>query len=128
MSADKLDGQFDENLRRALQKYAEPVPADFAEKILKQIRQAEQQRILARVVLQERAALAGCIVLGVITIVLAAVFPKIAGGFIGQMVALATRIIQTIEAASSRWQFYTVFAGVFGFTVYSLVDLLVGDS
>ncbi len=143
MSVDKED-KFDEMLGRALRGSPEPpfLPpaggkgADFTDRMLRQIREAEEQRILARVVLQERLALAGCIVLGIIAIVVAVVFPGIAtsftkqiGGFSAGCLTALDKIPQAIEAVSNEWQLYmTVFVGVFGFAVYSLLDLLVGDS
>ena len=103
--------------------------ADFTNRILRQIEKAEQQRILAQVVLQERLALAGCIALGIIAIVVAAVFPGIATSFTKQIGSLSDKIPQAIEAVSNEWQLYmTVFVGVFGFAVYTLLDSLVGDS
>jgi len=132
MSTDK-ENKFDEMLGRALRRHSEPVPADFTERILGQIEEAEKRRILAWVVMEERLALAGCVVLGVIVIVVTAVFPEIAGIFTRQAGAFIDKITQTIgavsiEAVSFEWQFYMVFAGVFGLAVYGLVDLLVADS
>ena len=129
MSADKLnEGKFDEMLGKALRQHSEPVSADFTERMSKQIREAEEQRILTRVILQERLALAGCIVLGVIAVVIAAVFPNIAVSFTEQIGNLTDKISQIIETISNQWRFYAVLAGVFGFAVYCLADLLVGDS
>jgi len=142
MMTDKLnEDKFGEMLGRALQSHSEPVPADFTERMLRQVREAEEQRILARVVWQERLALAGCIVLGVIAIVAVAVFPdriaevlrSIAGGFTEQGKALVDKMTPTVDIeavsgeVSGKWQFYTVLALVFGFAIYSLVDMLVGD-
>ena len=137
MLADRLntDDKFDEMLGRALRSSSESVPADFTETMLRQIRQAEEQKILARVVLQERLALAGCIVFGAAAIVavaafpdhIAAVFQSIAGNFTERGGALVDRIPQTIETVRGQWQLYTVLAAVAGFAVYSLVDLLAGD-
>jgi len=129
------EDKFDEMLGRALQRHSEPVPADFTERMLRQIKEAREQRILARVVLQERLALAGCVVLGAAAIVAVVAFPgrvtgifgSIAGSFTEQGSALIGRILQTIEAVRGEWQFYTVMGAVFGFAVYSLVDLLLGD-
>lgn len=138
MVTDRLnEDKFGEMLGRALQSHSEPVPADFTERMLSRIEEAEEQRILARVVWQERLALAGCIVFGVLAIVAVAVFPdriagvlrSIAGGFTEQGKALVGNVTSTvdIEAVRSEWQFYTVLAAVLGFAVYSLVDMLVGD-
>jgi len=114
---------------------SEPVPADFSERMLRRIRQAEEQKILARVILQERLALAGCIVFAAAAIVavvafpgaIAAVFQSVAGSFTERGGVLIDRIPQTIETIRGQWQFYTVIAAMAGFAVYSLVDLLVGD-
>ncbi len=48
-----------EMLGRTLRSFSPGVPADFTETMLRRIGQAEEQKILARVVLQERLALAG---------------------------------------------------------------------
>ena len=135
------EDKFGEMLGRALQSHSEPVPAGFTGRMLRQVREAEEQRILARVVLQERLALAACIVLGVIAIVAVAVFPdriaevlrSIAANFTEQGKALVDRMTPTVDIeavsgeVSGKWQFYTVLALVFGFAIYSLVDMLVGD-
>ena len=129
MSTNKLNNdEFDEMLGKALRQHSEPVSADFTERMSKQIREAEEQRILTRVILQERLAFAGCIVLGVITVVIAAVFPNIAVSFTEQIGNLTDKISQIIETISNQWRFYAALAGVFGFAVYCLADLLVGDS
>ena len=132
MTADKED-KFDEMLGRALRRHSEPVPADFSERILRRIKEAEEQKILAQVVMEERLALASCIILGIISIAATVVFPDIAASFTGQMKTFIDKITQTIgvvgiEAIGFEWQFYMVFAGVFGLAVYTLMDLLVADS
>jgi len=142
MVTDKLnEDKFGEMLGRALQSHSEPVPPDFTERMLSRVQEAEEQRILARVVWQERLALAGCIVVGVLALVAVAVFPdriagvlrSIAGGFTEQGRALVDKMTPTVDIeavsgeVSSEWQFYTVLALVFGFAVYSLVDMLVGE-
>lgn len=137
MSADKLDhGKFDEILERALKSYSEPVPplgdtlrwADFTDRMLMRIREAENRRILARLVMEERLTLAGCIVLGIMTIVVVSVFPGVAVSFKELAATSIYKITRTIEAVRYDWRSYMVFAGVFGFAVCSLVDLLVSDS
>jgi hypothetical protein len=139
---DKLnEDKFGEMLGRALQSHSEPVPADFTERMLRQVREVEEQRILARVVWQERLALAGCIAAGVLAIVAVVVFPdriagvfqSIAGGFTEQGKALVDKMTPTVDIkavsgeVSSKWQFYAVLGLVFGFAVYSFMDMLVGD-
>ena len=133
------EDKFDQMLGRALQRHSEPVPADFTERMLRRIEEAEERQVLARVVLQERLTLAGSIILGAAAIVVVVFFPgritgifgSIAGSFTGsftqQTGALIGRIPQAIEAVRGQWQFYTVAGAVFWFAVYSLADLLLGD-
>jgi len=136
MLADRLnkDNKFDEMLGRTLRSSSQAVPADFTQRMLRQIKQAEEQKILARVVLQERLALAGCFVIGAAAIIVMAAFPdtitavfnSIVGSFTERGGALVSRIPQSIETIRDQWQLYTVFAAMAGFAVYSLVDLLAG--
>jgi hypothetical protein len=103
--------------------------------MLSQIRQAEEQKILARVVLQERLALAGCFALGAAAIIAMAVFPdtitaafkSIVAIFTAASTALVNRIPRSINTVRDQWQLYTVLAALAGFAVYSLLDLLAGD-
>ncbi len=137
MLADRLnkDDKFDEMLGRALRSSSPGVPADFTERMLRRISQAEEQKILARVVLQERLALAGCILFGAAAIIavvafpgtIAGVFQNVAGSFTQRGGALVDRIPQTIETVRDQWQLYTVLAAMAGVAVYSLIDLLADD-
>ena len=134
-SAVRLADRFDRMLSQALQRHSEPVPAGFTAMVLRQIRETQEQRILARVVLQERLALAACITLAGLTIVVAAVFPEIAAAafrgittsLTGQGEVLVDRIPQVVKVLSGQWRLYSVLGAVFCFAVYSLVELLVGD-
>jgi hypothetical protein len=136
MTADRLnEDRFDRMLAQALQRHSEPTPADFTERMITAFKQAEQQRILAGVVLQQRLALAATILLGAVTIIAVVFFPTaIAGvfrtiaGAVGEQAGIwIDRISQAVETVRSQWQFYAFLAAVFGFAVYSLVDLLLGD-
>jgi hypothetical protein len=127
MSVIKKD-KFDVMLSGALQEHSETVPADFTDRISRKIREAEERKILARVILEERLALTGCIALSIIAIVAVVFFPGIAVGFKELVETSIYKATQALETIRYGWHIYVVFAGVFGFAVYSLMDLLVGDS
>jgi len=137
MLADRInkDDKFDEMLGRTLRSSSQAVPADFTQRMLKQIRQAEEQKILARVVLQERLALAGCFALGAAAIIamavfsdtITAVFHSIVGSYTTQSTTIVSRILGSINTVRDQWQLCIFLASMAGFAVYSLVDLLVGD-
>ena len=129
------EDRFDRLLAGALQKHSEPVPADFTERMLAAIQQAEQQRILAGIVFQQRLALAASIVLGACAVLAAVFFPAattevfrtITGSVTEQAGTWFGKIPQTIETIRNQWQSYAVLTAVFGFAIYSLMDLLLGD-
>ena len=131
------DDRFDEMLGRSLRRHSEPVPADFTERMLSRIEEAEQRQILNRVVWQERLSLAGCIVFGVLAAVGIAVFPGriagilrgIAAGFAERGGAYIDGIGQSIsiETVRSEWQLYIILVLVLGFAAYCVLDMLVGD-
>lgn len=129
------EDRFDDALRRSLRGHREPVPAGFTARMLREVERAEERRILARVVWQERLALAGCIVVGSMVFVGTLLFPdrvvgllrSIAGGVRDQGGALFDRIPQAVGAVGGDWQLYAILAVALGFAVYSLAELLFGD-
>jgi hypothetical protein len=130
MSVDKLnEDKLDEMLRRTLQASPQPSPADFTERILKQVRAAEERQILTKVVWQERLrlALASCIAAVIAAIATAVIFTVIKGGFTPAVQLFIYNTGLSIKGFSSQWQLYIVFAGVFAFTGYSIINLLVSD-
>ena len=140
MSMDRLnEDKFDETLSKALQRHSEPVPTGFTERILRQIEEAQKEAILARVVWQERFALAGCIVFGAFATVGLMFFPARIAKILKSIGANLTelgggcidRVVQTmpisIESIRSKWQFYIILVIALGFAIFSLLDMLVGD-
>jgi hypothetical protein len=136
---DKLDDRFDfepNGLTRALQRHREPVPADFTAKVLRKLRQAQEQRTLARIVLYERLALAVCVIFSCLAFVAVRVFPEIAEVTLQNIAkfvtykgeALADRIPQTIIAFSDNWQTYTILVLALGFAAYNILELFRHDS
>jgi len=136
MPANRLnEDNFDRMLGQALRSFSQPVPGDFTEKTLIRLRKAEQQRILARVVLQERLALAGCIVLAAALCTSVVLFPDVileafeafTAGVTMRGRLFVETVPQAIETVWGQWQLYAILAGVFGFAMYSLAGLLLGD-
>jgi uncharacterized cysteine cluster protein YcgN (CxxCxxCC family) len=78
MLADKFttDDKFGAMLAQTLRLSSEPVPEDFTERALEQIRCTEERKILTCKVLKERFALAGCIILGAAAVLALVIFPE----------------------------------------------------
>ena len=135
MPTDRLNEcDFDQMLGRALQSSSQSVPADFTQRMLKRLRQSEEQRILARIVLQERLALAGCIVLVAAVLAGGLVLPDAAAeslqlgarAFTQQRHAFIEEIPRTVEVIRGQWQWYLALSAAAGFAVYSLAGLWLG--
>ena len=129
------EDRFDQMLGVSLRRHSEAVPADFTERMLKQVREIESRRVLAQVILQERLALVASIVLGGLAVCGAVFIPGkivatlrgIGAGIAEYWGGLAGRVPHVAEAVGGEWQFYAVLAVVAGFAVYCMIDLLVGD-
>ena len=136
MAASKpADDRFDEMLGRALRRHSEPVPPDFTDKMLAQIRASDQRRILAQTIRRGRLALAASIVVAAAAIVAIVVFPARIAEVLGTTGAyLAARgqavldaVPDAVGAAHAQWRMYAVLALLVGFAVFSLWNLLVGE-
>lgn len=104
MSPDKEE-KFDLMLGRALQKHTVPVPPDFTDKVLSRITAAQEQKVLARVILQQRLALAASITIAAAVITLMLVFPETATAFSATIKDLRYIITtQSVPALKSQWQ------------------------
>ncbi len=87
MLADKFtkDDKFGAMLAQTLHLSSEPVPEDFTERTLGWIKYTEERKILARMVLKERLALAGCIMLGAAAVIALVIFPESVAGVFQRM-------------------------------------------
>ena len=137
MPTDRLsERDFDRLLQRTLRSSSEPVPADFTRRMLKQIRESQERKILARIVLQQRLALAGCVALVAVAVLapmlLTDTFNGVLQGMAGRVTdqgrSFADEIPTAIEAVWGQWQVYTILAGVLGFAAYNLIGLFNEES
>ncbi len=125
----------DRILGRSLRSFSQPVPADFTARILARARESQERRILARVVLQQRLALAGCIGLVAVAVLapmlltdsIAGVLQGNAAGFAEQCRTFLDKLPTAVEAVWGQWQRYTVLGAVFGFAAYCLASLFLRD-
>jgi len=119
---------FDKMLKGALRKHIVPVPGDFADKVLKQARALDEQKILAKVVLQERLALAACITVPLAAMVVLLFFPQITATTWAGLKSMFYGIAKQIALMPHyNWQFGAVLVAVIGFAAYSVLDLLFAD-
>jgi hypothetical protein len=120
---------FDKMLKGALRAHVEPVRSDFADKVLKQVQALDEQKILAKVVLQERLALAACIIVPAAAAVVIFAFPQIPATTWACLKSMFYGIAKQIALMPHHnRQFWAVLVAVIGFAGYSIFDLLFADS
>ena len=115
-NADNFDGM----LADALQKHTEPVRPGFTDKILKQVDTLEQQKLLARIVMQERLALTGCATLTISVISILIFFGK-------DFARILTNALQTTRTAtipSPNWEMIMVVTVTICSVLYAFSDSL----
>ncbi len=128
MAANRMDDNFDKTLSKALKSHSGPVPYNFTERVLEQIRREHERKVLARVVLQERLALAGCILLGVIMIIVWVTSANAVVDFTELTRTSINKANDTMVFVISQWQSFAAFVVALGFVLYSFIRFHVVDT
>jgi len=125
---------FDRILVRALKQHSETIPGDFTTNVQMRIRKAQEQRILARVIWQERLTLVGSIALASLMITGGLIFREylvniyyyIVNSLIADEQTLFVTMPRLVKTICSNWQQYAILAVISMFALYSLADFLTG--
>jgi hypothetical protein len=120
--------RFDEMLKKALKEHREPVRREFARRLLAKILTIEQQKVLAKIVRQERALLAACILLPVIAVISGLIFPS--------LLLVPSQLLELLyllgrEAAinmAQHWQLWMGYAAVAVVMIYAVYEVLLADN
>jgi hypothetical protein len=124
----QYEDRFDKILKGALRARSQHVRSDFTDKVLKQVQTLDEQKILAKVILQERLALAACITIPLATTAAIFAWPQILTTAWTGLKSLFYGIAKQIALMPQYdWQFYLVLIAVAGFAAYSVFDLLFAD-
>ena len=122
----RVDG-IDEALKRMLQEHSQHVPKDFSAKLMDQLRAERNRRLLARIILRERLALAGSLVALAAFVVLILFFP----GFMPRIAELCSSLGDMVasgqEGLGGALLSLVVLGAVLLYALYNLVDLLLGQ-
>lgn len=114
--ADNFDGL----LADALKKHTEPIRPGFTGNILKKVEKIEQQKLLAKIVMQERIALAGCVTL---TISLLSVLIFFGNDF-AIILTKALQNIHNTSIPSPNWEMILVVSLTIASVLYAFSDIL----
>ena len=115
-NADNFDGV----LADALQKHTEPLRPGFTDKILKQVDTLEAQKLLARIVMQERLALAGCVTLAISFVSILFFFGK----DFAKILLNALQTAQNATLPSPNWEMILVVSVAIVSVIYAFSDSL----
>ena len=119
--------KFDNNLRSALTAPLEHIRPDFADDITQRLKKRYQQKLLAKVILQERLALAGCILTPAAALLAMFTCPQLVTGLSAWMNNCLDTFSTLITTEQFNWQIWTILAAV-ALAIYSLINLFLTDS
>ena len=130
MLADKSQNekQFDRMLTDGLRRCEKTVSADFADKVLSGVQLRVQQKLLAKVVLQERLALAGCIMASIGAIAVIVFLQQITETLSGLMARLSGSIGQAIISGQFQWQPLMILAIVAAVAACGISELFFAEN
>ena len=122
------ENKFDAILSESLGSWQVDVPAGFIERTANRLADMQRQQILAKAVLQERLAIAGCVLLPMLAILVVWLFPAVPSFFAGLVEIFTRGICQATGFLGHGWQLWAGTCLAVGVLVYSLVDILAEGS
>lgn len=122
------ENNFDNMLKKTLKEHAEPVSDEFAQQLLAKVQKIERQKILKKVILQERLALTGFILLPIAAIATAFFFPAVITAPAQQLTKLYPFIIQLGKGIAEHWQLYLYQMIAAAIAVYAVYESLLTDN
>ena len=122
--------KFDQMLTDGLRRCEKTVSADFADKVVSGVQLQAQQRFLAKVILQERLALAGCIMIPIMAIAAILIFPQVIETLSERIMQLCSNIAQANIDTSRQfeWQPMMVFAIAAAVALYGVFELFFAEN
>ena len=120
--------RFDEMLKKGLKEHREPVRREFARRLLAKIQTFEQQKVLRRVIWQERISLAAFILLPAAVVILVLMFPNLVLMSSQLLEVLYLLVKETAASMVQQWQLWMGYAAVAVAMIYAAYEILLADS
>ena len=117
-------------LTDGLRRCEKTVSADFADKVLSSVQLRAQQKLLAKVILQGRLVLAGCIMASIGAIAVILIFPQVIETLSERIIHLCSIIAQANINTSRQfeWQPMMVFAIAAAVALYGIFELFFAEN
>jgi len=120
--------EFDLMLKKALKGHQELPRREFSEKLITQIRTAEQQNALRKVIWQERLLLTGFILFPVAAIAIFLMYPAIVLTPVRLFEELTPLINMGVENFVKQWQLCLCYAIAAASAIYAAYEILPRDN
>jgi hypothetical protein len=115
-------------LKKNLKQHREPIQKDFAQELLAKIQKAEQQKVLAKVVWQERLAFAAFILLSIGAIVIMFAFPNLVIAPIRLAEKLYPLIKLAVTSFVTHWQLWVCYILAAAACLYAFYESLLREN
>ena len=125
---EKYEDTFGRQIKNSLRAHKEPVPKDFADNVLKRLRVREQQKLLAKVILQERLALAGCIMVPILAAALIPILGERGMAFSAYSQNLYKNAAETVLGMGDKVGLWAFVMTAGAFVIYNVFDQFLTDS
>jgi hypothetical protein len=123
----KIENRFDEMLKKNLKQHREPIRKDFAQELGAKIQKIEQQKVLAKVVRQERLAFAAFILLPIGMIVVMFAFPNLVIAPIRLAEKLYPLMKLAVTSFVTHWQLWACYILAAGACLYAFYESLLAE-
>ena len=128
MLPENNERRFNEMLKKNLKQHREPIRNDFAQELLAKIQKVEQQKVLAKVVRQERLAFAAFILLPVGLIVVMFAFPNLAIAPTRLLEELYPLANQAFEYFIKEWKLWVCYILAAAACLYAFYESLLREN
>jgi hypothetical protein len=128
MLPENNERRFDEMLKKNLKQHREPIQKDFAQELLAKIQKVQQQKVLAKVVRQEKLAFAAFILLPVTAIVVIFAYPNLAIETARLMTKLYPLIIQSVKSIMNQWKLWICYILAAATCLYAFYESLLREN
>jgi uncharacterized membrane protein len=120
--------RFDAMLKKALKEYHEPAQQEFTRRLMDKVQTIEQQRVLKKVIWQERALLAACILLPIAAVILVRIFPALLLLSM-QLPGIVYLLLSQVAAnIAQQWQLWMGYAAAAVVMMYAVYEILLADN
>lgn len=115
--------EFDKMLSESLKRHSEPVRPKFTANVISKLEQEQQQQLLAKIVMQERLAIASCVAVGMVLLSgIIFLWKDILTALSNSWNGLEDTTNKALTYCSSDWNLTIIFVVTTVFILYALLD------